>query len=118
MWAILSGAGPSNNGIDVPAATSAAGVPKAGAAPKGNALPNTVGEGMWRVGKDIPAGKYRTNGASDPDFPLCYWHVAADDGDDHIKTQGVNDSPNQPGLVTLKTGQYFKTSGCKDWVKQ
>jgi hypothetical protein len=75
-----------------------------------------IGEGLWEVGKDVKPGKYKTAGAADSIIPMCYWHTAKTDGDESIINQGVTDKPNAQGRVTLKAGQFFKTSGCKTWV--
>lgn len=116
LGAIMNGAGPSNNGIDTYATPSARPAPKAASGVKGNSL-KVIGAGTWLVGQDVAAGKYRTSGAKD-DLELCYWHTAPDDGTSHIREQGVIANPNEPGRVTLKRGDYFKTSGCGPWVKQ
>lgn len=76
---------------------------------------NEIGPGTWVVGSEVEAGSYRTSGAAGA---LCYWHTAKDDTDETIDQQGVISEPKQPGRVTLKKGQYFKTSGCEDWILQ
>lgn len=81
-----------------------------------NGAPAGIGEGTWVVGKDIKAGKYRTTGASDSSIPLCYWDIRTGSESGTIKTQGVKATATAQGLVTLKTGEYFTTSGCKTWT--
>jgi len=123
LGAIIAGGGPSNNGIDGEPSGKlsrhvAGSGPVAKPKPKAKAKAKTIGEGLWLVGEDVPAGRYKTSGARDESIPLCYWHVAKDDTDNTILVQGLNDKPGEQGRVTLKSGQYFKTSGCADWVKQ
>jgi hypothetical protein len=75
----------------------------------------TIGEGTWIVGKDVKAGKYRTTGAADSDVPLCYWDVRKGSETGEFADQGAIDKADEPGIVTLKSGEYFKTSGCAVW---
>lgn len=80
----------------------------------------TVKSGEWLVGKEIPAGTYRTAGADDNGVVLyCYWTIRqSDDSAAHYLDSGAVDSKSEPGRVTVKKGNVFKTSGCKAWVKQ
>jgi hypothetical protein len=87
------------------------------ATPKPIQNPNSIGEGLWKVGTEVKAGTYRTKGAIDAQIPLCYWHTAKDDTDATIITQGLVDKITQQGRVTLKKGEFFKTSGCQEWEK-
>lgn len=80
--------------------------------------PDSIGQGMWLVGEDVKPGKYRTAGAEGGVMMLCYWHTAKTDGDEAIIDQGMVNDVDEPGRVTLKAGQYFKTNGCKPWIKQ
>jgi hypothetical protein len=76
-----------------------------------------VGEGMFLVGQDMEAGTYKTKGMA-RDAALCYWHVAPDTTDSRIRVQGLANKEVQPGWVTLKVGDWFKTSGCQPWAIQ
>jgi hypothetical protein len=74
-----------------------------------------IEDGVWTVGTDIPAGKYRVTanlGADD----TCYWAITktGSNGSDII----ANDLP-QGGRpqVTLKKGQDFATERCGIWSK-
>lgn len=78
--------------------------------------PDTIREGMWEVGKDIPAGKYRTKGALESIIPLCVWDIKSSKGD--MIDFGTLSEPDAQGIVTLKAGQTFTTNGCKDWTKR
>lgn len=80
--------------------------------------PNTsIGEGTWEVGKDIQAGQWKTVGAQDSQVPMCYWDVRKDNENGEILAQGVKNSPDAQGVVTLKNGQWFTTSGCQEWKR-
>jgi hypothetical protein len=76
-----------------------------------------IGEGVYEVGADMPAGKYKTAGAIPSDaIPSCYYaRLKHNDGafGDII----ANDSSTGQLVVTVKVGEYFKTSGCQGWRK-
>jgi hypothetical protein len=119
MGAILAGAGPSNNGIDVYDTPSIQAVPNTGARPT-VAKPKpeqTIREGDWVVGEDVPPGRYRTPGAKKSIITLCTWTVAPNE-DAEPQDFGTSDKTDEPGRVTLKKGNVFETSGCQDWVRQ
>jgi len=86
-----------------------------GTPPRGNTV-RQYGDGQYEVGKDIPAGRYKTAGPEEDAFSFCYWERTRD-------TSGgfgsiiANETVKGQGYATLKTGEYFKTSGCKPWVK-
>jgi hypothetical protein len=92
------------------------GGPPVKAVPKTSASqrPDTIREGTWEVGVDVKPGKYRTGGALEASIPMCYWDVrdGAPTGD--FVDQGVT-KVGESGIVVLKKGQYFKTSGCEAW---
>jgi hypothetical protein len=111
-WA--ADAGKEENKVITPKSSQAASASKAGDKPVSKSV---IKDGTWRVGKDVAAGKYQTQGAADSVIPMCYWHTALDDSGQNIIAQGVSDGADEQGLVTLKAGQYFKTSGCKAWTK-
>lgn len=77
-----------------------------------------VGNGTFIGGTDMKPGKYRTAGAREGIVQLCSWYTAPDDTIDNIIEQGVVNEVDAPGYVTVKTGQYFTSHGCKPWVKQ
>lgn len=78
----------------------------------------TVGAGTYIVGKDITAGRYKTKGAEESLIQFCTWQTSKTDSFNDVIDFGTADKANQPGLVTLKKGQYFKTDGCQPWVLQ
>ncbi|MBH1935414.1 hypothetical protein I5Q34_14220 [Streptomyces sp. AV19] len=73
------------------------------------------GNGMYRVGVDIPPGTYTS--ADNKADGNCYWERAKDalHGIDSIE---ANENVTGNGLVTITPQDaYFKTSGCTTWKK-
>lgn len=108
--ALLSQIEPKDSGYRIPdsgAPTADTGV---------GSSPRVIREGTWEVGVDVQAGKYKTSGPADTSLPLCYWDVRAGSPEGDIKTQGVKDEADAQGVVTLRKGEFFTTSGCKDWA--
>jgi hypothetical protein len=101
--------------VEVDASRSATGAPKQKAAVKAPA-PARIGEGTWEVGTDVKPGKYKTSGAADSVMPMCYWDVRKGSETGEFKDQGLVDSATAQGRVTLKAGDFFKTSGCNNWT--
>jgi hypothetical protein len=73
---------------------------------------NTIAEGSWAVGVDIQPGTYRTKETVVGD---CYWEIDSDANGDHIVANDIV-TGGRP-TVTLKNGQFFKTSRCGQWGK-
>jgi len=71
-----------------------------------------ITEGVWLVGEDIKAGRYRT---VDTVSDGCYWEITADEGSGDIVQ---NDLPTggRP-TVSLENGQQFTTKDCGDWAR-
>ena len=70
------------------------------------------GDGIYRVGKDIKAGTYRTRGGNE-----CYWaRLSGFSGSlDEIK---ANENAVGPAIVTiLRTDTGFETDRCGNWTK-
>ena len=75
---------------------------------------NTYRNGMYLVGKYIPAGDYTVTPDSDPDYKDLYYGVVSD-------STGSEDSVIKEGYlmedekvdVSLKDGQYIKLWGCR-----
>lgn len=111
-----------STGVTTPSASTTATSPKtsaAAAAPVTSAstVPTTVsGDGEYLVGTDMQPGTYRTAGPSDGSLGMCYWERdknASGDFDAII----ANDNLTGSGLVTVQRGEYFKTTGCQNWVR-
>jgi hypothetical protein len=86
------------------------------AKPKPTDAEDTWGDGTYKVGDDIPAGSFRTEGSTDENFGSCYWARLSDDsgGVDAIIT---NDFFSGPGRVSIKPGEFVQFSGHCSWTK-
>ena len=72
---------------------------------------NTIdGEGIYEVGSDIKAGKYKTEGGSD-----CYYAILNSTDTSDIADNG---DVSGPAFVTVRDGQYLELSGCAEWTLQ
>lgn len=90
--------------------------PDPGVRPSSAKANSTIGEGMWLVGTDVPAGTYKTSGAKSGLIQFCTWTVHAREGSDaEILDFGSSDKTTEQGRVVLKKGQVFDTSGCQEW---
>lgn len=76
--------------------------------------PATLVEGMNEIGVDAPAGRYKT---TVPDSSSnCYWERDKDDkGGFSSIISNDNLDPGARGSVTVRAGQFFKSSGCGTW---
>lgn len=72
-------------------------------------------EGVYQVGVDIPAGRYKTTGAPPGLVDSCYWARMRDDTGD-FDSLIANDIVNGPGSVTVKEGEFVKLSGGCIWT--
>lgn len=98
-----------------------------------NALGETVGvhEGTYEVTNNQPEyadvaealddeyiapGTYTTKGPADG-APNCYW-ARMRDASGGTGSIIANDLVRGRAIVTLKEGEFFKTSGCKPWTSQ
>ncbi|MGH3328694.1 MAG: hypothetical protein ACRDPT_13015 [Streptomycetales bacterium] len=76
-------------------------------APLGQTIP---GEGMFVVGRDIQAGRYRTQGSA-----FCYWERLRDRSGAY---ESIIDRElaTRPVVVTIKkSDEVFHTTGCPGW---
>lgn len=96
---------------EVPAWPSTA--PPATKAPPTKAVAMIDADTLVHVGEDVPAGTYRVPaGVADG----CYWMKSSDaEGQKIIANDIVNGGRPQ---VTLKSGQWFTSSGCGEWIKK
>lgn len=74
-----------------------------------------VTDGMWLVGKDIPAGTYRSQGAADSSIPNCYWQRAKD-ASGALESIIANGNTVGPVVITISAGEYLTVNGCKPFV--
>lgn len=69
------------------------------------------GNGIYRVGKDIAPGTYRSRGGDG-----CYWARLRSFGGD-LSAILANANPDGPTLVTIKaTDRGFETQRCRTWT--
>ncbi|MCO1657692.1 hypothetical protein [Pseudonocardia humida] len=74
----------------------------------------TFGAGVWEVGVDIAAGKYKTTGT---DGYGCYY-ARLKENDGSLGDIISNGFVQGPATVTVKAEDgYFETSGCEEWVR-
>ncbi|MFD4858491.1 hypothetical protein [Streptomyces atratus] len=64
----------------------------------------------------LAPGTYTTKGPADGSMG-CYWERMKDASGDASSTL-ANDMTSGSAIVRLAEGDFFKTSGCKPWVKQ
>lgn len=71
----------------------------------------SYGDGTYEVGKDIPAGTYR----STEDTDMCYWATLK--GFSGELDDVIQNGNSSSAIVTLeKSTTGFETQGCGDWV--
>jgi hypothetical protein len=100
--------------VTAPAAPPVQAEPPA-AAPSGPLT--TFGDGVWEVGVDVAAGKYKTAGPASGGIGMCY-HARLKTNDGSLGDIIANNVSQGPVTVTIKPGDgYFETTGCQDWVK-
>ncbi len=101
--------------VTVPAPPPVQADPPAAAAPSGPLT--TFGDGVWEVGVDVAAGKYKTAGPGSDGIGMCY-HARLKNNDGSLGDIIDNNISQGPVTVTIKPGDgYFETNGCQDWVK-
>lgn len=72
----------------------------------------TITEGAWTVGRDFPAGTYRSDG----DFAFCYWEITRSGSNGQDIVANDNLEGGRP-TVTLARGQDFQSQDCGTWTK-
>jgi hypothetical protein len=78
-------------------------------APRGDAL---VGDGMYFVGVDIPAGTYRCEGTPGRDV---YWERASDASGERSSLI-ANFCARGPVYVTVNQGEFFRSERSGGWI--
>lgn len=109
---VVTAPAPPPETVTVTVAAPAPPAPSAAAEPAGPLT--TFASGVWEVGVDIAAGKYKTTGT---DGYGCYYaRLRGDEGSlDDIISNGFVQGP---ATVTVRPSDaYFETSGCEDWVR-
>lgn len=78
----------------------------------GPGAPLALGPGHYFVGRELPAGTYRTDGAEEPGMD-CFWQRNGVDGALVAKHTG-----REAQTVTVQvTDTVFHTAGCKPWTR-
>lgn len=101
-------------------ATETAGAPataaaKAPAKPAGPA--GTMNDGVYQVGVDVQAGRYKTTGPpADNPMNMCYWSRASNDSGE-FEAIIANGTPQGPGSLSVKRGEFVELSGGCTWTK-
>ncbi|MDP8929353.1 MAG: hypothetical protein M3O70_12480 [Actinomycetota bacterium] len=99
--------------VTVPApAPAPAAAPQPPPAPKGPAT--SFSDGVHKVGEDIAAGSYKTDG--DGGIMGCYWARLKNDSGE-FDAIIANQIVQGPSRVTVKTGEYLETSGGCNYTK-
>ncbi|WP_417233270.1 hypothetical protein [Arthrobacter sp.] len=77
---------------------------------------NTISSGLYEVGVDVKAGKYKTAGPDGRNPVGCYyaWLSSSESDADILDNNIVNGQ----AVVTLRKGQFFEIKSCEDFVKQ
>lgn len=77
----------------------------------------TIGDGVWQVGVDMPAGRWRTIVPADE--RNCYWaRLKGFAGDLNDISANDNQGPGTAVVVTVKaTDKGFESNGCGIWAK-
>lgn len=74
------------------------------------------GDGTYEVnGTEMKPGKWKTAGPASNIIENCYYE--RNKGGDGLGSIIANDNTKGPATVNVKQGEFFKTSGCQDWVK-
>ena len=89
--------------VGSPSTAPAASSPSPGHA----ATASNVGDGVYLVGTDIPAGRYRGTGVSDAGL----WQVSSDPNGSSIVASDTTTTTTGQFYVQVKKGQYLKLSG-------
>lgn len=68
----------------------------------------SFGDGLWEVGVDVAAGKYKTDGGGS-----CYHAVLRSPDGFDIESNKIGSGPR---TIVVKAGQYLETSRCGTWT--
>ena len=83
-------------------------------APEQTAPFSSFEDGTFKVGADIKAGTYKSDGKTNSISDFCYWARSTDDSGE-ISSIIANSFAEGPGRVTVKPGEYLTTSGGCTW---
>jgi hypothetical protein len=95
-----------------------------GTAPTGTTQPTqaagpatTMGSGVYQVGVDVQAGRYKTPGPPEGDvLGMCSWTRNKDDSGETEST--ISGGMLQgPGSVTINEGEFIELIGSCEWTR-
>ena len=105
--------------VPVPAPAPQAAAPAAAPAPPPatNGPATTFSDGTHKVGEDIAAGQYKTDGPPASNvMGTCYW-ARNNDASGEFDSIISNELVQGPARVTVKTGEYVNAAGGCTWTK-
>lgn len=76
-----------------------------------------VGDGVYEVGADLPAGKYKTAGADEGQLFVNCYYARLKHNDGSVGDILQNNNVKGKATISLKVGEYFQTTGCQGWTK-
>jgi hypothetical protein len=76
-----------------------------------------VGDGVYEVGADLPAGKYKTPGADAGQLYVNCYYARLRHNDGSVGDILQNNNTKGQATITLKVGEFFQTTGCQGWAK-
>ncbi|MGJ9402411.1 hypothetical protein [Arthrobacter sp. KK5.5] len=77
---------------------------------------NTIGSGLYEVGVDVKAGKYKTTGPNGDNPVGCYYAwLSSSEADADIVDNNI---VRGQAVVTLRNGQFFEIGSCDSFVRQ
>lgn len=117
MTAFLVGIslGGASGGSSSPAAVSSAPAHQAPVEEARPAPAGTVTNGVYEIGADVEPGKYRSSGAEESSFQLCYVDVQR--GGAYLLQEVVPDGQVRITLEQSWKGSNLKISGCQPFMK-
>jgi hypothetical protein len=97
---------------DTAPATAAAKAPAKPAGPAG-----TMDVGVYQVGVDVQAGRYKTPGPpTDDPMDMCFWSRNSNDSGE-FEAVIANGIVEGPGSVTVNRGEFVEITGACSWTK-
>lgn len=111
----VSTAKPSPTVAKPPVVETPAPAPKTEAPKATVPAPDSIADGMYVVGTDFPAGRYRSPGATPSDFAMC--SVTIEDASGKIDDMEISNAADQSIMFTATDGQTVSIDGCQPFTK-
>lgn len=110
-------AGSTRETTDTSAPGTSTSEPPAPAAANPPGPARTMDGGVYQVGVDVRAGRYKTPGPpADDSNGWCYWARHADDSG-AIESIIANGNTEGPGSVTVRRGEFVEVTGGCTWTR-